>query len=317
MIKVKISNFIKKNKNKINDLLIKLIMVAIVIFVATIILSFNKSSIDSKDSEKTEIYKPKETIIKGSDVSEEQYKKDSNIVDKFLEYCNNGKIIEAYGLLTDDCKKELYPTLEKFKNNYYNTIFAEKREYNLQSWITTSKYTVYKIRYTNNILSTGTYEEDNVYEDYITLNKEKNIEKISIGKLVACEDCNVSTQTNEFEVTVTTKKIYISEEEYEIKIKNNTDKTILLDPLKTSQTINLIGNSGTKYGAYTNEIFLINLTINPGVTKTITIRFKKNFSSNNKSEKIEFSNVIRDYYAYIQNQENYNDITSIKAKLED
>lgn len=317
MFKVKISNFIKNNKYKIQDVLTKLIIVAIVIAIATIILSSTKESDNSEGEEVKEIYKPTETIIKGSNVSEIQYETDTNIVNKFLEFCNNGKTQEAYELLSNDCKQELYPTIEDFKNNYYNSIFNKKREYNLQSWISTSKYTVYKIRYTNSMLSTGTYDEDDVYEDYITLNKNGNTEKIFIGNLIACEEFNITTKTSELEATVVRKKIYVSDEEYEIKIKNNTQKTIILDTLKTNQTINLIGSSGSEYGAYTNKIFLKDLTINPGAIKTITIRFKKNFSSDNNSEKIEFSNIIKDYYAYIQNQENYNDTTNITIKLED
>lgn len=318
MIKVKISNFIKKNKYKIQDVLTKLIIVAIVIAIATIILSsFRGTGPNNDNNQEKEVYKPTETVIKGTNISKTQYEADSNIVNKFLELCNNAKIEEAYGLLSDDCKSELYPTIEYFKNNYYNNIFDKKREYNLQSWISTSKYTVYKIRYTNSMLSTGTYNQDDVYEDYITLNKSNNTEKISIGNLIACEECNIITRTKELEITVVKKKMYVSDEEYEIQVKNNTDKTILLDTLETNQTINLVGSSGAKYGAYTNKIFLINLTIDPGEIKNITIRFKKNFSSDNKSEQIEFSNIIKDYYAYIQNQENYNDITNTTIKLED
>lgn len=317
MIKVRISNFIKNNKNKIQDVLTKLIIVAIVVAIATIILSSFRNNDNNNESQKMDVYKPTETIIKGTDISNSQYKTDTNIVNKFLDFCNNANVNEAYQLLSDECKTELYPTIEYFKNNYYNNIFDKKREYNLQSWISTSKYTVYKIRYTNSMLSTGTYNQDDVYEDYITLIKNNNEEKISIGNLVGIENCNILSRIDGLEVTIIKKKIYISDEEYEIKVTNNTDKTILLDNLKTNQTINLIGSTGTNYGAYTNKLFLINLTINPRTTKNITIKFKKNFSSENKSEYIEFSNIIKDYYAYIQNQENYKDITNIKVKLED
>lgn len=317
MIKVRISNFIKNNKNKIQDVLTKLIIVAIVVAIATIILSSFRNNDNNNESQKMDVYKPTETIIKGTDISNSQYKTDTNIVNKFLDFCNNANVNEAYQLLSDECKTELYPTIEYFKNNYYNNIFDKKREYNLQSWISTSKYTVYKIRYTNSMLSTGTYNQDDVYEDYITLIKNNNEEKISIGNLVGIENCNILSRIDGLEVTIIKKKIYISDEEYEIKVTNNTDKTILLDNLKTNQTINLIGSTGTNYGAYTNKLFLINLTINPRTTKNITIKFKKNFSSGNKSEYIEFSNIIKDYYAYIQNQENYNDKTNIKIKVED
>lgn len=317
MIKVKISNFIKNNKNKIQNVLTKLIIVAIVVAIATIILSSFRNNDNNNESQTKNVYKPTETVIKGTDISNAQYEVDTNIVNKFLDYCNDAKVSEAYQLLSDDCKTELYPTIEYFKSNYYNNIFDKEREYNLQSWISTSDYTVYKIRYTNCMLSTGTYDKSDVYEDYITLVKNSNEEKISIGNLIRIEDCNIVSETDELEVTVLKKKIYISNEEYEIKVGNKTEKTILLDNLETNKGIELIGGSGVSYSAYTNKLFLTNLTIDPKMKKNITIKFKKSLSSENKSKYIKFSNIIKDYYAYIQNQDNYNYTTNIEIKLED
>jgi len=50
MIRVKISNFIKNNINKIRDLGIKLIIVAIIIIIATIILSTNRNHKTNSDN---------------------------------------------------------------------------------------------------------------------------------------------------------------------------------------------------------------------------------------------------------------------------
>jgi len=316
MIRVKISNFIKKHENKIKDLGSKLVIVAMVVFIATIMLSFNRIENLEEEEKNKEIYKPTETIISGSNILEEQYQKDSNAVNKFLEFCNNKELESAYNLLSDVCKEELYPSIEDFKKYYHEKIFDKKREYNLQSWISTSKYTVYKIRYTNSMLSTGTYNENDVYQDYITIDKNSDEEKISVGNLIYSEDCNIVTKTDEIESTVAKKIIYISYEEYEIKVRNISDKTILLDTLESGQKIRLIGN-GTPYFAYTNKLFLTNLTINPNEIKTITIRFNKNLSSNNQSERIEFLNVIKDYDLYQQNKENYTDTITIKIKVED
>lgn len=316
MIRVKISGFIKRNKYKIQNLLTKLIIVAIVVLIATIILSAFRRN-EQEENNIKESYIPTETVIKGSNISKEQYSYDINVVNKFLECCNNKNVEEAYNLLSDECKEELYPTIEYFKTNYYDIIFNIERQYNLQSWISTSKYTVYKIRYPNDMMSTGTYNEDNVYQDYITLNKKSDEEKVSIGNLVYAEDCNIVTKTNDFEVTVIKKKIYVSDEEYDIKIKNNTNKRILLDDMQTSGTINIISNSINRYSCHLNNIFLIDLIIEPGQTKEITLKFRKNLSSDNESRTIEFSNIVKDYNAYIIDIKNYTDVTTMKVNLED
>lgn len=316
MIRIKLSNFIQKNKDKIQDLLSKLIIVAIVVFIATIILSLNIGTDTEKQVYIKEEYTPKDTVITGTNVSEEQYTKDTNLVDKFLEFCNNGQVEEAYALLLDECREELYPTIEDFKKYYYNNIFDKKREYNLQAWLSTSKYTVYKIRYPNSMLSTGTYNPEDVYQDYITLNKKSNVEKISIGNFVYAQDCNIITKTDIVDATVTKKSVYLSYEEYEIQLKNKSEKTILLDRLEKRGTLRVVGN-GIQYYAYTNKLFLANLTIKPNSVKTITIRFNKNLSSSNSSEKIEFSEVITDYDYYKDNIGKNIDTAIIKIKVEE
>lgn len=189
----------------------------------------------------------------------------------------------------------------------------------MQAWISTRDYTVYKVRYTNNMLATGTYDENDVYEDYITLNKEKNTEQISIGSFVDSQECNIKTETNEIQATVKKRKIYIEFEEYEMHIKNITDKTIALDTLESYATIWLVANGGTLYYPYKNSISKNSLIIEPGENNIITIRFMKSLSSNKTSDRIQFSKAIKDYDAYleIENKEEYSDFAEIKIKVED
>ena len=132
MIRVKISGFIKRNKYKIQNLLTKLIIVAIVVLIATIILSAFRRN-EQEENNIKESYIPTETVIKGSNISKEQYSYDINVVNKFLECCNNKNVEEAYNLLSDECKEELYPTIEYFKTNYYDIIFNIERQYNLHT----------------------------------------------------------------------------------------------------------------------------------------------------------------------------------------
>lgn len=38
----------------------------------------------------------------------------SEIIDEFIEKCNNGQVEDAYAMLSDECKIVLYPSLEDF-----------------------------------------------------------------------------------------------------------------------------------------------------------------------------------------------------------
>jgi len=186
----------------------------------------------------------------------------------------------------------------------------------LQSWISQYDYTVYKVRYSNNMLATGTYDENNVYEDYITLKRRENTEKISIGNFIDSQECNIVTSTNGMVATVVKKKIYIDEEEYEFYIKNNTDKTILLDDLKANGTIWLIGKN-IQYRPHTNKLYISDLLVEPGKTNKIILKVIKNLSSENKSDYIQFKKVITDYDAYMENGEEYNEFVEIRINVEE
>lgn len=316
MLRVRISNFIRKNKDKINDLVVKLTIVAIVVLIATIVLSFSRNNRQNeKNNENKEVYKPQETVVKGRDVPEKQYTADTNAINQFLEYCNNKEFEKAYELISTDCKEELYPSLELFKTNYCANIFKEKREYNLQSWVSTNQYTIYKIRYTTNLLATGKYDENNVYQDYITLIKENNNEKIAIGTFILKQELSKETDTQEIQAKVINKNIYVEDEEYELYVKNKTENIIKLDSLKKTDNIKIIGDSGGAYDVYTNKIFSSNITIQPGETKRITLRFKKSIGSDNISKYIQFSEVIRNYTEYMKDEDNYLDLFNLKIQL--
>lgn len=315
MVKARVSSFIKKNKYKFQNVLIKLIIVVIVVAIATIVLSNNKEISPTNNNQVEESYKPSQTVIKGSDVSSKQYKLDDSIVNKFMEYCNTGKIEDAYSLLSDDCKDNLYQTIEKFRENYYNKIFSKKRLYNLQAWISEGKYTIYRIRYTNNMLATGTYEKLDVYQDYITLIKNSKEEKIAIGSFVMSEELGAETNTELIYAKVIKRNIYIEDEEYEIAIKNKTSNTILLDDLKDNKDIILINSSNEIHTTYINKIFLTDITIKPGETKKIRLRFKKTCDSTRKSQYIEFLNIIRNYNEYFNSETDYADTFKAKIKI--
>ncbi len=114
----------------------------------------DNKNLNSSNSLVTTIYDVNYSVVSGDKISEKTSKETNTIIDNFIKYCNEGNTQEAYNLLTDDCKEELFPTLEIFINNYYNNIFTTYKIYNLQSWITSGNSYTYKVRILNDILST-------------------------------------------------------------------------------------------------------------------------------------------------------------------
>ena len=44
---------------------------------------------------------------------------DIEIINNFFKYCNEKDINKAYELLTDECKEEMYPSIDVFQQAYY------------------------------------------------------------------------------------------------------------------------------------------------------------------------------------------------------
>lgn len=94
---------------------------------------------------------------------------DKAIIKQFVEYCNEGKIEEAYGMLSLEAKTRIYPSLERFKIVYYDRIFKIKRMYTLENWYDTRTFSTYYIKYTEDVLASGNVNSSNNIGDYITI----------------------------------------------------------------------------------------------------------------------------------------------------
>lgn len=79
-------------------------------------------------------------------------KSNEELIKEFVKCCNEGKIENAYNMLTQECKEALYPSLERFKNVYVDRIFYITRLYGLENWYSTVNYDTYYVKYTENIL---------------------------------------------------------------------------------------------------------------------------------------------------------------------
>ena len=309
-----LSNFLNKNKEKIEIIVKILIIVAIVVFVMYIYFSNGNTNISTQS--KTEIYKPQETITSGSTISEEKYQEDSNLVDIFIGYCNEKKVEDAYNLLTEDCKNNLYPTVEDFKLKYCDRYFAEKKEYSLQSWSTKGEYDVYQIRIINNMMATGKYDDEGAYQDYITIVSDGDNKKININGFIYTKEINKNTNTNELKIDVKKVDVYMDYEEYTLEVTNNTENIIMLDSMRSpASTLGLELEDGNIRSVNTNSISFIELMLNPGETRSITIQFVKKYTTSVNSMDIVFSNVVKNYNEFTKNRETYTDFIEVKVEV--
>ena len=138
--------------------------IALIIF---IIQSLNQYTI----SQKKEIIKELEAT-QGEREKEkkktEDIQENKDFISRFIDYCNDRNIEEAYNMLSDSCKQKQYTTIKKFKDKYINKIFDSKYDYE----ITLHEENKYKIIFLEDILQAGTIENRKQKEYYYTIEED-------------------------------------------------------------------------------------------------------------------------------------------------
>lgn len=223
-------------------------------------------------------------------------------IDSFIKYCNNGFTEQAYSLLSDDCKSELYETKENFEKKYYKNIFNKKRIYEAQLWITDGDRYTYRIIFAEDMITTGNVNYLEI-EDYYTLVYENGTYKLNINKFIGTEEIGKETIRNAITVKAQKRKIYIDYEEYELNITNRTGKKIMLESREHSNKVYVEDQNEVKYIAHMYELTDEQIKINSKSEKNVTIKFERIYKPKIKDEKIVFEDIVLDYDNYVKNKD--------------
>ena len=207
---------------------------------------------------------------------------------KFISDCNKRKIEEAYNYLSKECKEELYPSIEEFKNNYIDKVFGSPKISTVENW----KENIYKINLRDDIIATGNANSQ-IIQDYITIVNENGEKKINLNELI--EKQNIDKQKNIDNLTfkIISKKTYLNYEEYTIKVENKSNNTVILDSQSSAKSIYLKDNNDIKYYSYSHELLSALLKVGANSSTQINIKFSKTYSSlSRNATTIVFSDVI-------------------------
>lgn len=294
------------NQNRRKILRAIIIIVGVIVVIQTLnamagMKQKNAPSIEQNtNTERGKVYQPNKTILTNTTLNDNIAQNNNESIDKFVNYCLNGNINDAYDMLTQECKGIYYKDVSSFNNNYCKKI-SNKKEYNIQSWMNEGSSCTYKVRYTEDILSTGSSNADAI-EDYITIVNENGENRLNINSYIKRVNVNRKTETKDIEFNTEYKDIYINYEEYKIKIKNNTDNDILIDTLEDTEGIKLVGeNNNVEYQALTNELSIYDVTIPSKNSKTINIKFTREYNPRRNLQFIKFKNVILNKEQYFKN----------------
>ena len=229
------------------------------------------------------------SAITGENVSKENLDSATKTIERFINFCNEKKIEEAYNMLTEDCKREMYTSVNMIEQAYYNDVFnGEEKSCNIENWTGN----IYKVNIVEDMLSTGKSNNGYTKQDYMTVKKEDNGYKLNINNYIGYSKIDKTTKKDNIEINVMSKNTYMDNERYTIKVTNNSKDEISLDGLSDVKSLYLQDSKGAKYSAYTHELTEPTLKMEPGQTKEITIKFYSNYVSSKNINYIVFSDMI-------------------------
>ena len=215
-------------------------------------------------------------------------------INQFAQLCNEGNVNAAYNMLSDECKEDVYPSLDSFSNNYYNAIFnGQKKNILVENWVNN----IYKVTFENDALSTGIYTEEGTIQDYITVESNENNElRLNVNNYIERKEINKTyTDSSNISITVLRNDTYMDYETYTYSITNNTNNTILLDDKISTDNMYIQDENGNQYTAYIHELSEAQLTVTPGETKEVTIKYYSRYGSTKNITQVVFNRIILNY----------------------
>lgn len=256
------------------------------------------------------------TTILGKDTSSITGEKDVNnkqntdIIKLFVKHCNEGKVEEAYNMLTDECKAQVYPSLERFKTLYYDRIFKINRMYTLENWYVSGNLATYYIKYTEDVLASGNVNSMDNRGDYITVTRLENTNCLNISSYVGSKNINKFQTKNGVTIEIEKMYMYMDYTILSLKVKNTNKDIISIDTKESLDTMYLYDTNGVRYSSFLNENAEEELTFRRNMEMTVEIKFNKMYNPTSREiSGLALKDVVLNYENYKAKGEEKNKIT--------
>lgn len=300
------NNFFRFINQKRNIIIIVAIICAfIILLIKTLngLVSGSEEEKNNNDAENIldEVKSSRTSVITDSKLDTETATENYNLIKEFADLCNKNNVNEAYNMLGDECKENLYPNIETFTKNYIETVFKSEKSIDVKNWIDSENFVTYLVTYTGDILSTGNVDSEK-FQDYITIDRENK--KLNVNRYIKRKELNKEQEINNIKFTINYVDVFKDYEIYSIKVENKNDNEIILDNLNSVSSTYLETNEETKINCSNYEAGINSFKYYAGVTKDIKLKFIKQYSADINDDKIVFSSAILD----TENMENTEEI---------
>lgn len=249
----------------------------------------NEAKLNQTQVDESIIYKTESVLGEGT-ITTEEAMQNNGIINNFVSYCNEGKTREAYDLLSEECKQEVFPTINDFINLYYQVIFANPKTYTLENWIS-GENTTYKVRFVNDALAMGGKKAEQTFEDYITVVYKNEVPYLNINKFVQKNEINRETELNGIKIIVQTENVYINNRTYDVTFQNTNKNNMILYSIARNNNWYLQDEAGKIYLANMAEITNDNFILETNTSIQLTINFMKIYEKTDTVKWMKFDNI--------------------------
>ena len=281
-LRLKILHFFKKNARII---FIVMCIWAIIYFVNMFLRNYEPQT------ELQTTYEPHKSVM---DTSKSVPKSVSNpieeMIDEYIEHCNNSEWQLSYNMLSDACKEYSFNNSIDEYMEYVYTKMPTPKNYAIQDFSNNGNTYIYQIKYTDDMLATGLTNTTYQYtEEKMIFKKQKDgTIEMSVGNFVDYGDIKNISENEYLKIDVKSVVKYYSMEEYTVKLTNRSDYTIVIADNQMEKEIGLKLKSEELRDRLTagEEIVL-----EPNESRTITLKFQKFYDNNDDAKSIIFNSI--------------------------
>lgn len=291
------------NQNKLKVWIGILLIIFLLILIKT--LNANIKNNDSKNNDKettsnvVSYRNQSKSMVDGGSVSETYSEDLGKFINQFFSYCIEHNPHNAYTMLSNDTKQELYQTEELFVKNYYQSRFNGNKDFSFQSWSSVDNVYIYQVKIFDNMLATGQSSE-NYIEEYVTISNEDGGYKLNINSYLGRKNINKKSEDKNLSVEVIRVDRYLDYEIYTLSVQNKKETDMILDTRRKTSSCYVKDDRDNKFEALLYENKEEELVFSPNEKKTIRIKFSDSNRKNLKIKSINFTDIVESN-EYIKN----------------
>ena len=292
----KLLRYYNQNKLKVWIIILAIVLGYALLQVLNSAIANQNTEEENKDQETTSnnvvsYRNESESMVSGEKVSSLYSDEIGEVINQFFTYCINHDPQRAYDMVANDTKQLLYPTEQLFEKNYYENKFAGNKQFSFQSWSSSDGIFTYQVRIFDNMLATG-QTNDNYIEEYVTVTVDAGSYKLNLNSYIGRKQINAKNEDDNLYVQVGMVDRYLDYEVYTLNIQNKTDKSIILDTRRDTDTCYVVDSLGNKFEAVLYENKSEDLEFSPKEMKTIQIRFSDAYREGLQIKSINFTDIV-------------------------